>query len=75
MHAKGLKAGGYSTPFTIYEEWIDLPIEGTGLTHRDICLKDEQGNLIKTYLNTYALDLSHPVAQQIVSARRHSNCF
>ncbi|MBM6994254.1 discoidin domain-containing protein [Paenibacillus sp. DXFW5] len=66
VHAKGLKAGGYSTPFTIYEEWLDLPIEGTGLTHRDICLKDEQGNLIKTYLNTYALDLSHPVAQQIV---------
>ncbi|MGG6310849.1 discoidin domain-containing protein [Paenibacillus macerans] len=66
VHAKGLKAGGYSTPFTIYEEWLDLPVEGTNLTHRDICLKDEQGNLIKTYLNTYALDLSHPVSQQIV---------
>jgi len=66
VHSKGLKVGGYLTPFTIYEGWLDLPVEGTNLTHRDICLVDEQGNLIKTYLNTYALDLTHPVAQEVV---------
>jgi hypothetical protein len=66
VHAKGLKVGGYLTPFTIYEGWLDLPVEGTNLTHRDICLRDEQGNLVKTYLNTYALDMTHPVAQQVV---------
>ncbi|MFD0619934.1 discoidin domain-containing protein [Paenibacillus sp. GCM10027629] len=66
VHEKGLKVGGYSTPFTIYEGWLDLPVEGSNLTHRDICLRDEQGNLIKTYLNTYALDATHPVAQQVI---------
>ncbi|WP_309119999.1 discoidin domain-containing protein [Paenibacillus sp.] len=63
VHAKGLKVGGYQTPFTIYNEWLDLPIPGTPYTHRDICLRDENGELIRTYLGTYAMDVTHPGAQ------------
>ncbi|MDN8599150.1 hypothetical protein Q0A17_06980 [Citrobacter sp. S2-9] len=66
VHKKGLKAGGYLTPFTIYENWLDLPVDNTGYTHRDACLKDSNGKLVKTYLNSYALDMSHPAAQYIV---------
>lgn len=66
VHQRGLKAGGYLTPFTIYENWLDLPIDDTGYTHRDACLHDKKGQLIKTYLGTYALDMSHPAAQYIV---------
>ncbi|MCJ8010432.1 discoidin domain-containing protein [Paenibacillus sp. KQZ6P-2] len=66
VHSKGLKVGGYLTPFTIYEGWLDLPIPGTEYTHRDICLRDENGELIKTYLNTYAIDMTHPAAQAVV---------
>jgi hypothetical protein len=66
VHQRGLKAGGYLTPFTIYENWLDLPIDNTGYTHRDACLRDEKGQLVKTYLGTYALDMSHPAAQYIV---------
>ncbi|WP_123039204.1 discoidin domain-containing protein [Cohnella candidum] len=63
VHSKGLKVGGYQTPFTIYDAWLDLPIPGTPYTHRDICLKDANGNLIRTYLGTYAMDVTHPGAQ------------
>lgn len=63
VHSKGLKVGGYQTPFTIYDAWLDLPIPGTPYTHRDICLKDENGKLIRTYLGTYAMDITHPGAQ------------
>lgn len=66
VHQRGLKAGGYLTPFTIYENWLDLPVDDTGYTHRDACLHDEKGQLVKTYLGTYALDMSHPAAQYIV---------
>ncbi|MCS2155942.1 hypothetical protein MUU48_03165 [Scandinavium sp. H11S7] len=66
VHQRGLKAGGYLTPFTIYENWLDLPIDNTGYTHRDACLHDDKGQLVKTYLGTYALDMSHPAAQYIV---------
>ncbi|MCS2168706.1 hypothetical protein [Scandinavium manionii] len=66
VHQRGLKAGGYLTPFTIYENWLDLPVDNTGYTHRDACLHDENGQLVKTYLGTYALDMSHPAAQYIV---------
>ncbi|KLV66081.1 hypothetical protein DJ535_15510 [Citrobacter murliniae] len=66
VHQKGLKAGGYLTPFSIYENWLDLPVDKTGYTHRDACLKDSNGKLIKTYLGSYALDMSHPAAQYIV---------
>lgn len=66
VHRKGLKAGGYLTPFAIYENWLDLPVDNTGYTHRDACLHDEKGQLVKTYLGTYALDMSHPAAQYIV---------
>lgn len=66
VHQRGLKAGGYLTPFTIYENWLDLPVDDTGYTHRDACLHDENGQLVKTYLGTYALDMSHPAAQYIV---------
>lgn len=66
VHQKGLKAGGYLTPFAIYENWLDLPVDNTGYTHRDACLKDSNGKLIKTYLGSYALDMSHPAAQYIV---------
>lgn len=66
VHKKGLKAGGYLTPFAIYENWLDLPVDNTGYTHRDACLKDKNGKLIKTYLGSYALDMSHPAAQYIV---------
>lgn len=66
VHQKGLKAGGYLTPFAIYENWLDLPVDNTGYTHRDACLKDKDGKLIKTYLGSYALDMSHPAAQYIV---------
>ncbi len=66
VHNKGLKAGGYLTPFAIYENWLDLPVDDTGYTHRDACLRDEKGQLVKTYLGTYALDMSHPAAQYIV---------
>ncbi|WP_240703138.1 discoidin domain-containing protein [Cohnella luojiensis] len=63
VHGKGLKVGGYQTPFTIYDAWMDLPVPGTPYTHRDICLKDENGKLIRTYIGTYAMDLTHPGAQ------------
>ena len=66
VHSKGLKIGGYSTPYTIYEGWMDLPIEGTEYLHKDICLRDENGELIKTYLNTYAIDMTRPAAQMVV---------
>lgn len=66
VHQRGLKAGGYLTPFAIYENWLDLPVDKTGYTHRDACLKDKNGKLIKTYLGSYALDMSHPAAQYIV---------
>ncbi|WP_213133592.1 hypothetical protein [Citrobacter sp. FP75] len=66
VHQKGLKAGGYLTPFAIYENWLDLPVDNTGFTHRDACLKGKDGKLIKTYLGSYALDMSHPAAQYIV---------
>lgn len=63
VHDKGLKVGGYQTPFTIYDAWLDLPIPGTEYNHRDICLKDENGQLIRTYLGTYAMDITHPAAK------------
>ncbi|GLX66338.1 discoidin domain-containing protein [Paenibacillus glycanilyticus] len=63
VHGKGLKVGGYQTPFTIYDGWLDLPIPGTEYTHRDIVLRDENGNLIRTYLGTYAMDITHPAAK------------
>ncbi|MDQ8739149.1 discoidin domain-containing protein [Paenibacillus sp. LHD-38] len=63
VHEKGLKVGGYQTPFTIYDAWLDLPIPGTEYNHRDISLKDENGQLIRTYLGTYAMDITHPAAQ------------
>lgn len=66
VHQRGLKAGGYLTPFTIYENWLDLPVDNTGFTHRDACLRDQNGQMVKTYLGTYALDMSHPAAQYIV---------
>ncbi|OAT27918.1 hypothetical protein M976_02054 [Buttiauxella ferragutiae ATCC 51602] len=66
VHKKGLKAGGYLTPFAIYENWLDLPVDDTGYSHRDTCLHDEKGQLVKTYLGSYALDMSHPAAQYIV---------
>lgn len=66
VHKKGLKAGGYLTPFAIYENWLDLPVDNTGYTHRDTCLKDKNGKLIKTYLGSYALDMSHPAAKYII---------
>ncbi|MFC5652723.1 hypothetical protein ACFPYJ_27110 [Paenibacillus solisilvae] len=66
VHSKGLKVGGYQTPFTIYDAWLDLPIPGTAYTYRDICLKDENGKLIRTYLGTYAMDVSHPAAQTAI---------
>ncbi|MBW7455310.1 discoidin domain-containing protein [Paenibacillus sepulcri] len=66
VHSKGLKVGGYQTPFTIYDAWLDLPVEGTSYTHRDICLRDENGQLIRTYLGTYAMDVSHPAAQTAI---------
>lgn len=66
VHQHGLKAGGYLTPFTIYENWLSLPVDNTGFTHRDACLRDSKGQLVKTYLGTYALDMSHPAAQYIV---------
>ncbi|MGB7802547.1 hypothetical protein [Buttiauxella sp.] len=66
VHKKELKAGGYLTPFAIYENWLDLPVDDTGYTHRDACLHDENGKLVKTYLGSYALDMSHPAAKYIV---------
>ncbi|MBM7566227.1 discoidin domain-containing protein [Paenibacillus sacheonensis] len=66
VHSKGLKVGGYQTPFTIYDSWLDEAIPGTDATYRDICLKDENGKPVRTYLGTYAMDISNPAAQTAI---------
>ena len=63
VHSKGLMIGGYQTPFTIYDAWLDLPIPGTAYTHRDIILVDENDEPVRTYLGTYVMDVTHPGAQ------------
>ncbi|GGA35856.1 discoidin domain-containing protein [Paenibacillus physcomitrellae] len=62
VHGKGMKAGTYSAPFAIWDD-LNSTVPGTSYTFRDIALKDESGQPIKSYINTYIVDATHPGGQ------------
>ncbi|TFE28610.1 discoidin domain-containing protein [Cohnella luojiensis] len=62
VHSKGMKAGAYSAPFAIWDPLTDT-VPGTAYTFGDIALKDAGGNRIKSYLDTYIVDATHPGGQ------------
>lgn len=63
VHGKGMKAGGYEVPFGIFYKLTD-PVPGSpGYTFQDIALKDSSGNPIRTYLDCYIVDATHPIGQ------------
>lgn len=63
VHSKGMKAGGYAVPFGIFDS-LSTPVPGApAYTFQDIALKDDNGNPIQTYINTYIVDATHPGAQ------------
>ncbi|MCM3631217.1 discoidin domain-containing protein [Paenibacillus glycanilyticus] len=62
VHSKGMKAGTYSAPFAIFDPLTDT-VPTTSYTFGDIALKDASGNPIKSYINTYIVDATHPGGQ------------
>ncbi|WP_139993803.1 discoidin domain-containing protein [Paenibacillus paridis] len=65
VHAKGMKAGTYSAPFAIFDDLADT-VPGTSYTFGNIALKDASGNPIKSYINTYIVDATHPGGQAYI---------
>ncbi|CAK4844801.1 unnamed protein product [Aphanomyces euteiches] len=63
VHSKGMKAGGYGAPFAIWDPLTTAVPGAPGYKFQDIALKDTSGNLIKSYLDTYIVDATHPAAQ------------
>lgn len=61
-HSKGLKAGGYTCPFIVWESMMNSIIPGTSYYYRDAILKDSNNNKLTWYLGTgaYVLDATHP---------------
>ncbi|CAM4325699.1 hypothetical protein FHS16_000858 [Paenibacillus endophyticus] len=59
VHGKGMKAGTYSAPFAIFDDLADT-VPGTSYTFGNIALKDASGSPIKSYINTYIVDATHP---------------
>ncbi len=66
VHGKGLKAGTYSAPFAIFDD-LNSTVPGTSYTFGEIALKDAAGNPIKSYINTYIVDATHPGGQAYLS--------
>lgn len=69
IHGKGLKAGIYLNPFNVSDALLDRVIPNTSYTFRQACLKDSLGNIIRTYIGTNTLDMTHPGALQYVRNR------
>lgn len=65
VHGKGMKAGTYSAPFAIFDELTDT-VPGTSYTFGDIALKDGNGDPIRSYIDTYIVDATHPGGQAYV---------
>ncbi|MDG0814142.1 discoidin domain-containing protein [Cohnella rhizosphaerae] len=63
VHSKGMKAGNYSSPFGIYEPLTNTVPGAPSYTFNDIALKDGSGTPIKSYVNSYIVDATHPGAQ------------
>ncbi|MBO7742972.1 discoidin domain-containing protein [Paenibacillus sp. MWE-103] len=62
VHGKGLKAGSYAAPFAIWDKLTDT-VPTTAYTYGDIALKDANGNIVMSYLNTPIVDATHPGGQ------------
>lgn len=65
VHSKGMKAGTYSAPFAIFDD-LAATVPGTSYTFGNIALKDASGNPIKSYINTYIVDATHPGGQAYI---------
>lgn len=61
-----LEPGIYWTPFSYWSKDLDAPVEGTGgkYTYRDILLKGPDGKPLPKVDGSYAIDPSHPGAQE-----------
>ncbi|MDG0814305.1 hypothetical protein OMP40_37295 [Cohnella rhizosphaerae] len=66
VHGKGMKAGGYEVPFAIWWDLSETVPAAPEYTYGDIALKDEDGVPIKTYLDTYIVDATHPGGQAFI---------
>ncbi|MFF2093381.1 discoidin domain-containing protein [Paenibacillus sp. NPDC058174] len=66
VHGKGMKAGTYSAPFAIFDD-LTATVPTTSYTFGEIALKDASGNPIKSYINTYIVDATHPGGQAYIA--------
>ncbi|WP_219834611.1 S-layer homology domain-containing protein [Paenibacillus sp. R14(2021)] len=71
VHSKGMKAGGYEVPFAIWWDLSEPVPAAPEYTYGDIALKDDNGVPIKTYLNTYIVDATHPGGQAFIRNLMH----
>lgn len=63
-HKQGQKAGIYWTPWVYWGGDMTQLVEGTNYTYGDIVMRDQHGNPLKTIDGGYAIDPTHPGAQQ-----------
>jgi len=66
LHAMGLKAGIYASPFSAWQGSLDDKVEGTDnrYTVRDIVMKDRNGNPFPRIDGGWPLDPTHPGVRQ-----------
>ncbi|MFB9328122.1 S-layer homology domain-containing protein [Paenibacillus aurantiacus] len=64
IRANGQKAGIYWGPFVYWGNNMDQPVDGSSYEYGDILLRDQDGNLLPTLDGAYAVDPTHPGAQE-----------
>jgi hypothetical protein len=64
VHNQGQKAGIYWTPWVYWGSDMTQLVEGSNYTYGDIVMRDAYGNPLKSFDGGYAIDPTHPGAQQ-----------
>ena len=63
-HNQGQKAGIYWTPWVYWGNDMTQLVEGSNYTYGQIVMRDPYGNPLRTIDGAYAIDPTHPGAQQ-----------